>query len=128
MIHAVCRGIGRINLLRLLHWLLANDLHPVLVRIKSESDRSHATVFESLLELVTCIRQSLACSLNVVDGNTHMAESLRIFVPVVNLEAGIVFGAIVVCQFDDAFSVRPMIAVRNRLRTVCYQLVETVID
>jgi hypothetical protein len=123
--HAVRAGVRVFDTLRLFDWLLADNLNPVAVRVKHESDVAHAPVCQLLLELVAGLLQPLACRLEIIYRYTEMAETfVRFRVAIADLVIWIVFGAVVVCELDDALAVGPMAAVRDGLRAIVCEEVE----
>ena len=62
--------------------------------------------------------EALAGGLDVVDADADVAEALRLAVAVVGFVVGVVLGAVVVGQLDNAFAIRPVVAVGDGARTV----------
>ena len=61
-----------------------------------------------LLKFVARVLDTLASSLNVVYRDTNVTETSRIFVAIVDGEVRVVFCSVVVCEFQNAFSVGPV--------------------
>lgn len=119
MHHAVGLRVSLLDVLRLVDWVLGDDLDPVSIccgqylvivmcaatptRVKSEGDALHAAVGQFLLELVTGVLETLASSLDVVDGDGNVTKALvRVLVAILDLEAWVILGAVVVCEFNQA--------------------------
>lgn len=104
---------------------LANDFHPVPIRVQRERDVLHASVRELLLEPVPRVLDPLARGLDVVHGDAHVPEpAMRLRVAVVDLVVGVVLGAVVVRQLDEALPVERAVALRLRARPVVPQEVQ----
>ena len=59
---------------------------------------------------MACVFEALACGLDVIDADTNMTEAFsRVGIAVVDAERGVVLGAVVMCQFEDAFAIRPVV-------------------
>ena len=59
---------------------------------------------------MACVFEALACGLDVIDADTDMAEAFsRVGIAVVDAERRVVFGAIVVCEFEDTFTIGPVV-------------------
>lgn len=123
--HAVGADIRLSLVLRLLDGLLADNLNPVAVRVERKGNVPHAAVGELLLELVPGVLDALARGLDVVDADAGVAEAaVRLRVAVVGLEVGVILGAVVVRQLDDALAVDKRVSVRDGLRAVVRHKVE----
>lgn len=73
--HSVCFQIGGCDILSRLERLLANNLHPVSIRVKRKGNVLHPSVCQLFLELVTCVLDSLARGLDIVHTNTGMSKA-----------------------------------------------------
>lgn len=123
--HAVGVDIGRSNLLSLFNRLLADDLYPVTIGILDESNVLHTPISQLLLEDVASIFNTLACGMDVVDGDAGVAKTaMGLLIAVVGLVVGIVLGAVVVSQLDDALTVKHLVAVGAGTRPIVSQEVE----
>lgn len=79
----------------------------------------HPPICKLLLELVARIFQALASSLQVIYRDAQVAEAfVGLRVAIGDFVVRIVFGAVIVCELDDAFSISPVVAVRNGFGTV----------
>lgn len=97
VVHAVGLQVRGLAFLSLFDRFLSDNLDPVSVWIKDEGNAAHTSVCELLLELVAGILKTLACGLNVVDGDAGVTEALvRILVAVVDLVVWIVLSTVVV--------------------------------
>ena len=97
VVHAVSLQVRLLDVLSLLNGLLPNDLNPVSVWVKDESNAAHATIGEFLLELVAGILETGAGGLEVVDGDTGVAKAfVWVLVAVVDLVVLVILGAIIV--------------------------------
>lgn len=98
---------------------------PLTVGIQSKGNRAHATIGKLLLELVSCIFNPLTGSLNVVYTYAHMAKTLvRISVAICDFVVGIILGAVVVSELDDALTVGPMFTMGCAVGTIKGQKVQ----
>jgi hypothetical protein len=123
--HAVCLQVGCFHSFSLVNWVLTNDLDPVSIRIECKSDATHSSVRQLLLEFVTGIFDSLASSLNVVDTDTSMPETLyRFTVSSCDFIIGVVLGSVVMCQLDQTFAIAEVVVVGGRFWRVIAQKVE----
>ena len=123
--HSVRASVSLLDILSLLQRLLPDDLHPVAIRVKHKSNVLHPPISELLLEPVASIFKALASCLKVVNRDAKMAEALvRLCVAIGDLVVRVVFRAVVVCELDDALTICPMVAVRNRLWAIVCEEVE----
>lgn len=98
---------------------------PLTVGIQSKGNRAHATIGKLFLELVSCIFDPLASSLNVIYTYAHMSEALvRISVAICDFVVGIILGAVVVSELDNAFTVSPMFAMGRAVGAIKGQEVQ----
>jgi len=117
--HSVSRGVCSFDIFGLLKRALAYDFDPISVRIQSESNVPHSTICQLLLELVTGILDPLTSSLNVVYTDASMSKTpVWLRVTGGNFVFGIIFGSVVVGQFDETLTVAPVIAMGNSLRGI----------
>ncbi|KAI6769010.1 hypothetical protein HG531_010114 [Fusarium graminearum] len=94
--HGVSRHVSLLHVLGLLVVVSGDDLDPVTIRVKDESNVSHAAIGKLLLELVTSIFNSLAGGLDVVDRDTGVAKAtMRILVTIVHLIFRVILSAVV---------------------------------
>ena len=109
VIQAICGGVGfRYPFCFRCGLTVGDDFDPVPVGIEREGDVSHPAVCKLLLEFVACGFDAGAGGLDVVDGDANVAEAtVRRGVAVVDCVVGVVFGAVVVGQFEDALAVGP---------------------
>jgi len=82
-------------------WL--NDLNPVSVRVLDECQAFHAAITQALLEVATQGFETLARSHDIRHRNADMAKAAWVGIAIVIGEVGVVFGAVVVGQFQDAW-------------------------
>jgi hypothetical protein len=86
---------------------------------------AHAPVRQLLLEPVPGLLDALARGLQVVDADARVAEAaVRLDVAVVDLVLGVVLGAVVVRQLDEALAVPHVAAARRGLGRVVAEEVE----
>jgi hypothetical protein len=77
--------------------IAGNNLNPVSIWIENKGNMLHSAVTKFLLELVARILDSLAGSLDVVDGNAQMAETtMGLSIAIVHLVFSVVLCSIVV--------------------------------
>ena len=89
------------------------------IRVKCKSNVPHATIGKFLLEFVSGILKALAARLEVIHGDAEVAKaSARIRVAISNLEVGVVLGAVIVRELEDALSIRDMRIGRCTLWTI----------
>jgi len=94
-------------------------LDPVSVRIKGKRDVPHAPIRKFLLELVARILDLLTGGLDVVHAHTNVPKALvGVFIAVVDRKAFVLLSAVVVGEFEDTFTVSPVVAGRSRMRAV----------
>lgn len=88
-----------------------DDLYPVSIRVVDKGNVSHPAILGPLLELDAELIESLASSLEIVDGDTDVAEtSSRLLVTGgVALEAGIILSTPVVTELEDTLSVEELV-------------------
>lgn len=123
--HAIGTRISLGDVFSLLDGLLANDLDPVAVGVKHKGNVLHATVAQLLLELVPGVLDALAGRLQVVDTDAGVAEpAVRLRVTVDDLVVGVVLGAVVVGELDDALAVHKRVAVGGGLGAVVSEKVQ----
>ena len=86
---------------------------------------AHAPIRQLLLKLVPGLFNALARGLQVVDADARVAEAaVRLDVAVVDLVLGVVLGAVVVRQLDEALAVPHVVAARRGLGRVVAEEVE----
>lgn len=86
---------------------------------------AHAPVGQLLLELVAGVLDALAGGLDVVDADARVAEAaVGLGVAVVDLVLGVVLGAVVVRQLDEALAVPHVAAARRGLGRVVAEEVQ----
>ena len=74
----------------------------------------HLPILQLLLELIPSILQPLTSSLNVIYRDTNVSEAFAwVLIAIVGLVGGVVFGAVVVSEFDDALAISPMVTMRS---------------
>lgn len=82
-----------------------NNLNPVSIGIQNKSNVLHSTLIQLLLELDANLVESLTGSLNVVDSDGQMSETLGLGVSVVVGELSVVLSAPVVGQLKQTLTV-----------------------
>lgn len=73
--HRVSADVRLSYVLGLLDWLLADNLHPVIIRVQDECNVAHPTVCQLLLEPVASVLDPLARRLDIINADTGMAET-----------------------------------------------------
>lgn len=122
VIHPRGIDIGAMLILGLLDWSLRNDLYPVAIGIERKCNRLHTAVGQLLLEFVTSIFETLAGSLDIIDRNTDMTETLVWFGIAIGVS---LFGRLViVSQFNYSLTIRPRRLVRDCAWTVIGEKVQ----
>jgi hypothetical protein len=85
----------------------------------------HAAIGEFLLEAIACVLDALARGLDVVDADARVAEAaVRLDIAVVDLVVGIIFGAVVVGEFDEALTVEDAVPAGDGFGRVVAEEVE----
>lgn len=108
MIETVGGRIGLLYSFGIFHLVIRDDFDPVIVWVKSECYMPHSTVGELLLELVAGVFDALARGLDVIDGDAEVAETAAgVRISAGGFIVGVVFGAVVVGEFEDALAVVP---------------------
>lgn len=97
----------------------SDDLHPVPVRVLGESNVSHATLGQLLLEGVACILDALAGGLNVVHRDSDVAEApVGLGVAVDHAVVGVVLGAVVMSELQDGIAISPVAVTLKGVRAI----------
>jgi hypothetical protein len=123
--HPIRLDIRRLDTLRLLDRLLPYNLNPVPIRVQHKRNMAHAPVRQLLLELIPGVFNALARGLQVVDADARVAKAaVRLDVAVVDLVLGVVLGAVVVSQLDEALAVPHVVAAGRGLGRVVAEEVE----
>ena len=89
--------------------VLGHEFDLVSIRVESESAMGEA-LFEFLVPLDAQAVEAFARGLDVVDGDADVAETEGVCVSGVRFVLGIALGAVVVCQFEKAFTVGTLFA------------------
>lgn len=136
--HAICLNICRLHLRSLLNRLLANNLNPVAIRVQCKGNVVHAPICQLLLEFVASVLDTLARSLNVINADASVAEAtVGLFVPIVDGVVGVILGAVVVRQLDDALAIGEVVSMGQSLGAVigheievelCFRVLELLND
>lgn len=87
----------------------ADKFHPVSIGIFGECNVPHPALGELLLEWIPGVLNSLARSLDVVHSDSQVSKTTVGFcVAIVDAVIGVVFGTVVVGEFENSIAVRPM--------------------
>lgn len=109
VVHPVRRRVRLFDVFGIFGFVVGYNLHPVVVRVEGERYMVHAAIGEFLLELVAGVLDALAGGLDVIDGDADVSEATAgVGVAVGYGVIGVVFGAVVVGEFDDALAVGPV--------------------
>ena len=79
-----------------------DNLDPVRIRVLDERQALHAAIGQALLEIAAQGFEAFTRSDDIRHRDADMAKTTRVGVAVVVGEVGVVFGAVVVGQFQDA--------------------------
>jgi hypothetical protein len=88
-----------------LQLLILDNLDPVSIRIQNKSNTLHPSIGQSLLPLDAQSVESLTRGIQVVNRHADVAKALRFSIATVVFEVLVLFGAVVVCKFEDAFTI-----------------------
>lgn len=124
--HGVVEAVvGRISRSTDILVVAADDFHPVAIGVLGEGDVLHATLGEFLLEWVAGILESLAGGLDVIDGDSDVAEStVRFRVSVGDAVVGVALGAVVVGELQHGVTIRPVTITLQRLGAIVCEEVQ----
>lgn len=86
-----------------LHRRWLNDLNPVRIRVFDERQAFHAAIGQALLEVTAKGFETLTGCDDIRHRDADVAKATRVGVAIVVGEVGVVFGAVVVSQFQDAW-------------------------
>lgn len=81
-----------------------DDFDPVVIRIQDECNVFHLTIRQFLLKLDAELFKPIARLMDVVDGDAQVAETLGFLVSIMVAEVGVVFGTVVVREFENGFA------------------------
>lgn len=73
-------------------------------RIQDECNVFHLTIRQFLLKLDAELFKPIARLMDVVDGDAQVAETLGFLVSIMVAEVGVVFGTVVVREFENGFA------------------------
>jgi hypothetical protein len=122
MVKPVRARICRIGLDRLI--LALDNLNPVAIGILDERNVLHAALGEFLLERVPGVLEPLARNLDVINGDSDVAEAaVGFLVAVGDAVVGVALRAVVVGEFEDTMAVCPVaVALEGLGARVCEEV------
>ena len=105
------------------------DFNPVIIRIANERHVVHAAFMQALLEGDAEALKPLAGGAHVRHRDAQVAKAARLAVAVVVVEIGLIFGAVVMGQFENArLAQRPAFALVVVLRDLFTRAARQVAD
>ena len=106
-------------MLGLVHRVESDYLDPVAIRVERKCNVMHSSIAQFLLKLVASIFDTLTRSLNMVHADADMTEPFsRLRIAIGHLKIVVLFGPMIVGQFQHSLTIGPFSPVIYRVRRV----------